>query len=174
MNAEEVWQNYLNRFKEYITARMAFYANTSPETRLTIVKKALQTPSELPTALAYMQSLFEYTPNINIEGIKDIICDVLGIASMPHEQASFAQTLILSLPHEWLLENIESCTEKILEGAGYEEYRAILALYNEIDVNLARKLAQRAAQSEEADIRDVGEIYLEKLGGTTQTPPPTE
>jgi hypothetical protein len=58
----------------------------------------------------------------------------------------------------------------VLEGATYEEYWAMLTLYNKIDAQLTRKLALRAAQSEDEDIRDAGETFLEKLGDVSHPP----
>jgi hypothetical protein len=46
----------------------------------------------------------------------------------------------------------------------YDEYRRFLELYIEIDTELTKKLAMRAIQSPDFDIREAGEDFLIKIG----------
>jgi hypothetical protein len=74
--------------------------------------------------------------------------------------------VILSLPKDFLLANIEKSAETVLSNAtqdAYVEYRCLLGLYFQIDYQLTYRLAQRALQSEDEDVRDAGEDYMELL-----------
>ncbi|MEP7291790.1 MAG: hypothetical protein ABI835_08395, partial [Chloroflexota bacterium] len=97
------------------------------------------------------------------EELQELFSELLGVASYYHGGAGFAQELILSLPHEWLLSNIEFYSEPLLRRADYETYSALLTLYSKIDRNLTRRLAQRAMNSDDADIHETGEDFLAQL-----------
>jgi hypothetical protein len=70
---------------------------------------------------------------------------------------------ILSLPRDWVLANIEQVAEPILNTGTYDEYRRMLELYILLDRDMTFRLAQRAAQHPDPDIKEAGEDFLDKL-----------
>jgi len=74
-----------------------------------------------------------------------------------------ARELILTLPHEWLLANIEEQAEKLLTNNDDEDYRGLFLLYRQLDPRLARKLAERAMASPNPEIKEIGEYFMEML-----------
>lgn len=89
--------------------------------------------------------------------------DLLSLACSYSGETGKARELVLSLPHEWLLNNIEASAESLLQYESYEEYWGLLQIYTELDKELGLKLAHRAASHPNEDIRDAGEHYLEIL-----------
>lgn len=82
--------------------------------------------------------------------------------------AKYCRELILRLPRDWVLENIESATRPILENepekSRYDSYRRLLELYILLDKELTRKLAEEAFADSDHDVREAGADFLEKLG----------
>lgn len=81
--------------------------------------------------------------------------------------AAAARNIILSLPKEWVVSNIEKATEPILQQEATEnEFRRILELYSQLDYQLAYKLAQKAINHPDEDIKEAGEDFLDILSST--------
>jgi hypothetical protein len=76
--------------------------------------------------------------------------------------------VIISFDKTWLLDNIETQAESVLEDGTDEEYRRLLELYIQLDNGLAQKLVAKALQHPDIDIQEVGadfEIYLKTNKG---------
>jgi hypothetical protein len=74
--------------------------------------------------------------------------------------------VLLSLPKDFLLSNIEKSADTVLNNATqdpYVEYRCLLELYLKIDRKMTYRLAQRAWQSEDEDVREAGEDFIKLL-----------
>lgn len=89
--------------------------------------------------------------------------DLLSLASFSHGAIETVRDLIKSLPLERVLDNIEQVAEPLLNEGGYDEYRRLLELYVEIDRDLAIKLAKKALENSDYDIREAGEDFMKKL-----------
>lgn len=76
----------------------------------------------------------------------------------------YIRTLILRIPHEWVMEHIETYVEPYLKEEGGEEYRRFLELYILLDADLTKKLAERAAQHPDPETKEAGEDFIEMLG----------
>lgn len=86
------------------------------------------------------------------------------LASWAHGSIQRAREVILSLPRDWVLAHIEQEAEQYLREGTYDEYRRFLELYVLLDGELTAKLAKRAAASQDLDVREAGEDFLEHLG----------
>jgi hypothetical protein len=89
--------------------------------------------------------------------------DLVDLGSVDHSDVELVWKVILSFPKDFLLANIEKSAETVLSNAtqdAYVEYRCLLALYYKIDDQLTYRLAQRALQSEDEDVREAGEDYI--------------
>jgi hypothetical protein len=106
----------------------------------------------------------EVAATLSIEERKELLGELISLASFGHGRTAMARRLILSLPHDWLRENMEAYAAPILEEGSDEEYRRLLELYSELDRDLTLRLARRAAASDDPEIADVGRDFLEKLG----------
>ncbi len=153
-NDIELWQKVFNQEIAYIQARQDFL-NNCPN-RIGFIQKALHNPTERGTALR----LIEY---LKLEERQSLFDDLLDLASVSQSDIEICRKAILSLPKNWLLSNIEKSAEPLLQDGTDEEYRRLLELYLDMDRELAKRLAQRAVQHDNPDIREVGEDFQNYL-----------
>ena len=85
------------------------------------------------------------------------------LASWAHGAVQVARDMIVSLPRDWVLANIEGEAEPLLREGTYDEYRRFLELYELLDRSLTLRLAHRAAAHADPDIREAGEDFLKRL-----------
>lgn len=152
-NDTQLWHKVFEKETAYIQARQDFIKNYKD--RVGVFKKALNNPTERGTALR----LIEY---LNLEERQSLFDKLIDLASVSHSDIELCRKAILSLPKNWLLANIEKSAEPLLQDGTDEEYRRLLELYIDIDRKLAQRLAQRAVQHDDPDIREVGEDFLSK------------
>ncbi|MEQ8386400.1 MAG: hypothetical protein RH949_29000 [Coleofasciculus sp. A1-SPW-01] len=153
-NDIELWQKVFNQETAYIQARQDFL-NNSPD-RIGFIKKALHNPTERGTALRLMEYL-------KLEERQSLFDDLLELASVSQSDIELCRKAILSLPKNWLLANIEKSAEPLLQDGTDEEYRRLLELYLDIDRELVKRLAHRAVDHDDPDIREVGEDFQNYL-----------
>jgi hypothetical protein len=152
-NDIELWHKVFDQETAYIQSRQ-YFLNNCPH-RIGLIKKALHNPAERGTALR----LIEY---LEVEERQSLFDDLLDLASVSQSDIELCRKAILSLPKNWLLANIENSAEPLLQDGTDEEYRRLLELYLDIDRKLAKRLAQRAVEHDDPDIREVGEDFLSK------------
>ncbi|HEY9650961.1 MAG TPA: hypothetical protein V6C95_09880 [Coleofasciculaceae cyanobacterium] len=153
-NDTGLWHKVFENEIAYIQARQDFLNNCND--RIGLFKKALNNPSERGTALR----LLEY---LNLEERQSLFDELIDLASVSHSDIELCRKAILALPTNWLLANIEKSAEPLLEDGTDEEYRRLLELYIDIDRDLTQKLAIRALQHDDPDIREVGEDFQNYL-----------
>jgi hypothetical protein len=104
-------------------------------------------------------------PYLSLTERKCLFPELVFLASWAHGAVQVARDMILSLPRDWVLANIEREAEPHLQDGTYDEYRRFLELYQLLDRDLTIKLARRAAAHADPDIREAGEEFLEELLG---------
>lgn len=159
-NNTELWHKVFENEIDYIQSRQDFLNNCTDRIRL--IKKALYNPTERGTALR----LIEY---LNIEERQSLFDDLVDLASVSHSDIELCRKAILSFPKMWILTNIEKSAEPLLQDGTDEEYRRLLELYLDIDWELAQRLALRALQHDDPDIREVGEDFQNYLNNRPHT-----
>jgi len=147
---EALWKRYVETYNNYLSAGNEFNAKVS--NKVAVLKNALRSgDSKLAIKVAEL---------LEAEDLKQLFEELLGAASYSHGGTGTAQKLILSLPREWLLTNIEVYAEPFISSGDYEVYWALLTLYSKLDRDLTQRLAQRAVNQENIDIREAGEAFL--------------
>lgn len=74
------------------------------------------------------------------------------------------QEAIMTIPVEWLIQNIPTYAEKILDGEDkFEEYAVLMVFFKKIDTALSEWLAQKAIQHKDNDIQTIGHDELKRL-----------
>lgn len=74
-----------------------------------------------------------------------------------------AKKILLSLPRDWLLANIEQASKSILISSDESDYRLLFELYLMLDVNLASNLAKKALEHSNKDIQEAGNDFMERI-----------
>ena len=139
--------------REFSLARQIFLSEGVD--RVALLREALRGRDRL-TALQVAEDL-------NTAERLALFDELIFLVSFSHGALPRVRNLILSLPRDWVLANIEEKAEPLLRDGSYDEYRRFLELYVLLDHDLALKLAQRAAVCADEDIREAGEDFLEKL-----------
>lgn len=80
-------------------------------------------------------------------------------SSTSHSFAGAAREIILTLPREFVLANIEQTAEEHLASGTYDKYRRFLELYVLLDKNLTKRLVERALDHPDEDVREAGEEF---------------
>lgn len=150
----ELWRKLVEREIAYIQTRHDFLNDCTD--RVAPIKKALPNPSERGTALR----LIEY---LKLEERQSLFDELVDLASVSHSDIELCRKAILSLPKTWLLANIEKSADSLLQDGTDEEYRRLLELYIDIDGELTQRLARRALQHDDPDIREAGEDFQNYL-----------
>jgi hypothetical protein len=170
---QKLWEDYVSAYKALFSAG----ANTERESASQILRLAdtkLQTECAsliriLKEALVGHASRLDRDAALNLSNslkpdeLKQVFDELLALAGLILSAVPRARDLILKLPKEWLLEHIEAAAEPLLNGqytATYEIYRLLIILYDQIDQELARRLAQQALAHDDPDIQEAGYDYL--------------
>lgn len=156
-----LWDRLAAAHRAFIEARTALLADPAPVVEL--VRSALNRPSERSLAI-------DVTRHLSEDDQKKLFPDLLALSCYAHGLSDEAADILMSMPRDWVIHNIETHEEAILRNATYEEYRMLIRIYDRICPTLAKRLAERAAQSDDEDIREAGEDYLARgLGAVTGT-----
>lgn len=152
---DELWRQLVEAENAFYAARGSLF--TSCRSKLVdLIRTGLEKPTYRVTALGMVKLL-------TIEERQQLLPDLLSIACFCHGLTIFARELVLELPREWLLKNIEEAAEPLLGFNDHEEYRGLFQIYLELDLALARKLAQRAANHSDVDIKDAADDFSRVL-----------
>jgi len=148
-NDIDTWHQLIDQEKAYLERRKNFLNSPS---RVELLKKALQNPSERATALKIIIYLTK-------EESQSLFNELIKLASIGHSDIELVRHTILSFEKILLLENIETQAESILENGADDEYRRLLELYIQLDNKLTQRLVEKALQHPGIDIQEVGEDF---------------
>lgn len=145
-----VWSHLVETHEAFSEASRKFL--TEPFDRVTVIRSALG-GHDKHTAIYVLKSL----KPTELQELFDVL---VFHASYSHGAIGSIRDAILSLPHDWVLAKIDGVAEPLLANGTYDEYRRLLELYALLDPGLTRRLAERAAQNPDPDIREAGEDFL--------------
>lgn len=151
------WDRLIQLRNEYhsILAKM-LESNRSQVVNL--VNESLLKPDERYVALAVAES---FTP----DELKNLFHNLVRASSWAHAHTGTARALVVRIPREWVLERIEPVMEPFLSTGDPDEFRRMLELAWELDRELLLRLSNQAIHHPNAEIREAGEDFLEKLNG---------
>ena len=148
----DIWYQLIDQEKTYLETRKNFLNSPS---RVELIRKALQNPSERATALKVINYLTE-------EERQNLFSELINLVSVGHSDIKLVRNAILSFEKKWLLDNIDQA-ESVLENGADEEYRRLLELYIQLDDGLTQRLIAKALQHSDIDIQEVGEDFKNYL-----------
>jgi len=102
-------------------------------------------------------------PHLDSEERKRLFSDIVKLASSAHGSIGVVRNLILGLPRDFVLANLEREAEPFLREEDDDYYRRFLELFWLLDRGMTRRLAERAAAHSDLDIREAGDDFKEKL-----------
>lgn len=108
----------------------------------------------------YRGIVLEIAGELDVDGLKRFFPRLIGLASTVHGGIQTARNLILRIPKDWLLENIERYADPLIEESCEDDYRRFLELYDQIDEGLTRRLAERALCDKDPGVREAGQDFL--------------
>lgn len=147
----QLWNELHNSEADFYRSRIAFFKECKD--KISVIRWALDKPSHRGTALRII-------PLLVVERRFEVFDELVTLASVGHSDIALCRNIILNLPRELVISRIENSVEPLLLHATDEEYRRILELYILIDKEIARRLAERALQSSDIDIIEVGEDFM--------------
>lgn len=149
-----LWQRLVEKHSEFTLVIGEFFSTQTNRTKM--LRYALL-HGDIATALYVAR-------NMKTEELVPLFEKFLFLASGSRGDVGAIRGIILSLPRDWVLSNIEKVAEPLLHGDYADEsYRRLLELYIELDKDLALKLAQRAAAHQDKEIQEAGQDFLEIL-----------
>ena len=152
-DAVALWQHLVHSQHAFTHALQSFFSEGVD--RVALIQQALKR-GDIATAM-YV------APHLSGSEQVQLFSDWLEWATCPHGYLGTVREIIRSLPRTWVVANIETMAEPMLQHGTYDEYRRLLELYIELDRDLTLRLARRAAENADNDIREAGEDFLTRL-----------
>ncbi|MCA7977679.1 hypothetical protein LGM57_15240 [Burkholderia cepacia] len=146
------WKNLKEAYRIYVKLRDGFVKKTSA---VSFIQRAFSVPEERAMAIDLVLS---YPESERVDFFKQLI----SMSSYVNGFTEECRNLILELPRDWVMKNIEAEVDGVLVNGGYEEYRCLLELCCELDRGLMIKFAKRALDSSDEDIKDAGADFLSR------------
>jgi len=147
---KSIWENLVRAYLQFAQASSDF--TNGSINRAKIIKEGLQSKNR-HTAIYFLKYLKQ-------DETQKIFSELVYLASFSHGAIVAIREAILSLPRDWVLSRIETVAEPYLSEDDGEAYRRFLELYQQLDDKLMEKLAKRAVESHNQDIKEAGTDFL--------------
>jgi hypothetical protein len=148
------WNQLLEAHRDYLSALRSFCA--PGVIRVPEIGKGLRTPGEERSIALWV------LPYLSMDERTALFPDLLFAARSAHGPVQAVWDALLALPRDWILANIEPEVDAILKSEEEDDYWMFLQFYHQLDFDLMRSLARRAAASANDAIRELGDEYLAK------------
>jgi hypothetical protein len=158
----ETWKQLELSYEPFRHAVDAFLKCTKDQ-RVTAIKANYQ--ANRPLVILLLSAL------VLVEDLEELLPFLLSQAESIHGYLWAFYSIILRIPRDWLAAHIENAAEPFLRSGDDGTYRRFFELYLDIDVTLARRLAERALASSDADTREAGTDFMEKIANNPQPGP---
>src|SRR5687767_4902225 len=109
----EVWQRLVESEKEYYAASKAFLKGDVD--RVSLMREKLVSREK--------NTAFYFLPYLSQDELLQLFDMLVPLASTAHSSIKRVRDAILSLPHDWVIENIEPLAEPLLADGTDDEYR---------------------------------------------------
>jgi hypothetical protein len=105
---------------------------------------------------------FEVARSLPTQYRQKLLRDFVGLACEPSYVPTIEQArdIILTLPRKWTVDHIEAVAEPLLQSSDDWIYRRLLELFALLDQELTLRLARRAAEHTDPEIRSAGNAFL--------------
>ncbi|MEM9776438.1 MAG: hypothetical protein AAF902_17810 [Chloroflexota bacterium] len=150
------WNDTFEAWKSYIEARNNLFLKYANELEV-LIRHGYSTKANDEIHLRYfaLDVLKHSSDEQKIQFLPLLISDV----SSP-KYSTIAREIILSLPQNYLMENIERESEFVLKNDDFLDWVNILSLFEDIHPVIAVRLAKRMVNHSNADLIEWGNEYL--------------
>jgi hypothetical protein len=152
---EKFWQDMISAYMKYVEKSGEFFQ--SKLDRIKILREGLQR-GDIPVVL-------DLASGLDVSELIQLLPELIYISTAPG-YARKAREIILSIPKEWLLLNVEEAAESIMKTNDEEDFRRLFELYLEIDRELAVKLTARILNHSDEYIREIGQDLAKILSSS--------
>ncbi|OTQ71500.1 hypothetical protein [Gilliamella sp. N-G2] len=90
-----------------------------------------------------------------------LLPNIIEIMKNLDGKTKLCQDIILSMNREWLKKNIWSYSKYVFDDQDYQSFGIFMYLFNSISDELSQKLAILALESDDEDVREIGQIYFD-------------
>ena len=153
--ARAAWESVAQAHREYVI-RLNELVKAYRDDVVRFIELSFRAPMDAGIALAILPILTERER----QKLQPLMLSLCSSGSYAH----IAKPFILALPRTWVMENIEREAESVLLENDFGDWCNILDLFDQIDFDLARRLAVRLTRHEDNEIRDWGNDYLRDRG----------
>ncbi|NTX00190.1 hypothetical protein [Myxococcus sp. CA040A] len=154
-----IWAQLVDAHRRFGDASRVFLAKGVD--RVGLIRLALSRRVD-NTAVHMLESL-------SLTELQELFPALLHFASFGHGAVGWFRKAILSLPRAWVIERLKQDVPSLLKAGDYGEWRRILELYEGLDRALTLQVAKEAAAHDDPDIREAGEDFLQRLGGSRES-----
>lgn len=152
---KEFWQDMVSAYLKYVEKSGEFFQTKLD--RIKILREGIQRGD--------IAAVLDLASGLNVSELIKLLPELVYLSTAPGH-ACKAREVILSLPHDWLLLNVEEAAESIVSTSDGEDFRRLFELYLEIDRNLAVKLTKRVLNHSDEYIRGIGQDFVEILSNS--------
>ena len=158
---KDLWRELVDAEANAGSSQRAFL-NQCAVTRIDSIRRGLD------AAGAQRLTALRLIPLLPLSDRQELFPDLVRFASWAHGLIQRFRDLVLALPRDWVIANIERAAEPLLENSSetyqFEEYRRLLELYTQLgDCGLIERLANRAISHSDEDVREAGQDSLLRL-----------
>ncbi|HEX2623604.1 MAG TPA: hypothetical protein VHL11_25765 [Phototrophicaceae bacterium] len=152
---EKIWENYVEAAKSFDRS-IKEVLKLVGDARVEFIRRSLR---ESKSYQAWQ--IIKVMPAQEVQKLPGELLSYAAYAAGGYVHVS--QEIILGLPREWVLANIEQYASPILENDDYIDYVGLLDLYEKLDRDLMLCLVQQGLTMNDADIRAEAAEVLKKL-----------
>lgn len=155
--ARHLWQQYVEQDQALGRTHAALLHSGIDLTP--ILAEAIRDPSQRPTALQFLLPNDGHSERYRQRLLRELVHEAaIGDWDL---SLILVRQIILAMDRDWLRAHIGTVVTEILdsEEVSYWEYRRLAELLERVDHDVLDRLLDRAAASQDADIREVAEDY---------------
>jgi hypothetical protein len=160
---DKVWKNLVQAENNFVAIRMQFMVDWPNQNQIETLRKGLSFPGQRGCGLRLLRDCvmarWDVHQSSMLAELIQVFPVLVELASVGHSDIGLVREVLLLLPRDYLIENIERQAEPYLASGHEEEYRRYFELYDLLDRGLVTRLAARALASSKPEIREIGEEY---------------
>ncbi|MDY0042818.1 MAG: hypothetical protein RBS57_21105 [Desulforhabdus sp.] len=154
---EIIWDRLVEVYEAFLLATSAFLSEDVD--RVALIRKAFY------GSKGHRMPAIFFLDYLKVEELEALFDDLVLLGGRSERSSWAIRNIIATMPPEWVRAHIEKAVEPLLPTDDFLQWRLVLELCAGIDRDLTLKLARRASEHSDYDIREAGEDFLEKYGG---------